>query len=170
MANDHRLTPEEVLAPVKANYVLTLDPCSNRFSIVNAHTNYILSNGQDGLRLSWHTEDVNVSWVNCPWSDIMPWALKAKHEYSSAPEDIEILFWVPCYPETQWFKVLWSVCSRVCFWHKRVNHPDPYFVPTKDKKKDTGTKWPNALVYIGSNPEKFERVFKNYGQIVIPIR
>lgn len=157
MSNDDRNTPEEVLEPVRRFFgLIELDPCSNEWSTVGARISYTIDD--DGLSRPWNEAN---GFVNPPWSNCAPFCFKGICDHIDY--GIELLYWLPCYPETGYSRALYRYASRVCFWHRRVSHPlhgDP---------ASSGSMWPTQLVYLGGRAEEFDEVFGDYGTTMMPI-
>lgn len=142
---------------------ISLDPCSNQWSIVNAETVYTLPD-QDGLSSSWDYPSI---YVNPPYgadrgrgSTIKHWLDKcatAFSEFNSA-----VLALVPVATNTgHWKDYVWGRATAVCFlYDTRLR----FLVRGKDKGK--GAPMSCAMVYWGQNFEIFERVFLKFGAVV----
>jgi hypothetical protein len=153
-SNQDRNTPEEVLDPVRQFFGgrIPLDPCPNQWSTVNPRHEC-----KDGLTEPWKWD----AFVNNPWDDSLVWAHKGLLE--RARHRIEELFWLPCYPETGYSRLLYGHASRVCFWGKRVDHP-------VHGKPGSGSMWPTQLIYLGSKVKRFEAIFSEHGTCFAPVR
>lgn len=155
MSKQDRNTPESVLDPVRSFYggVIPLDPCSNKWSRVDALRSYTVED--DGLAQSWDDD----AFINPPWGrgDIIQWARKGVAEFHAHHR--QQLFWLPCYPETRYSKLLYRHCTAVCFWGERVNHPC-------HGKLDSGSMWPTQLIYLGARFDEFCDVFGDHGTVM----
>ena len=96
---------------------ISLDPCSNKWSVVNAHTEYQLPN-TDGLCESW---DHPTIYVNPPYgadrergTTIKDWLHMCSHahkQYSS-----EVIALVPVATNTRhWKENVWGCAAAICF-------------------------------------------------------
>lgn len=142
---------------------ICLDPCSNKYSITNADTQYILPK-QNGLVETW---DFPKIYVNPPYgidkrrkTKINNWlekCAKTHQKYGS-----EILALIPVAPNTgHWKNNIFGKAEAICF----LNDTRLKFLING---KDCGTGAPMAcsMIYWGGHFKKFERVFKKYGAVV----
>ncbi len=140
-----------------------LDPCSNKFSIVNARVEYRLPK-HDGLKESW---DYATIFVNPPYgidkerrTTIKDWLAKcchASHEYKS-----EVLALIPVAANTgHWKKYVFTKAKEICFlYDTRLRF--------LENGQDVGKGAPMAcaMIYWGNDYPKFLRVFKDHGAVV----
>ncbi len=107
-----------------------LDPCSNPRSTVKAKRTCMLERGENGLLESW--EELSV-FVNPPWSDPLPFAIKAWEADS-------FCFLVKEDPTTEWWSKLTAFpCYRFSF-----NFRVP-FEPPEDVEESTN-EHPSCLI------------------------
>lgn len=112
-----------------------LDPCSNKRSTVRAATHYTLERKEDGLRLPWYGD----VFVNPPYSDILPWAMKAHHELRERNvQALGFLVNVDC--STKWWHQLTEDLDLVFMFHKRIRFEPPPGVKSSSNSK------PQALI------------------------
>ena len=142
---------------------IDLDPCSNRYSVVNAQTEYRLPES-DGLLQNWNYPTI---YVNPPYGSnrargtrIANWLQRcalAHVEYGS-----EVLALVPVATNTgHWKKYVWSVASAVCFlYDTRLR----FLVKGQDSGK--GAPMSCAMVYWGGDYQRFEDHFLKFGAVV----
>jgi hypothetical protein len=140
-----------------------LDPCSNRYSIVNASIEYSLPK-QDGLRESW---DYPTIYVNPPYgidhihgTAIRDWLRRceeANRRYSS-----EVIALVPVATNTgHWKKYIYGKAIAVCFlYDTRLR----FLVNGKDGGK--GAPMSCALIYWGNKYLHFFESFLRFGAVV----
>jgi hypothetical protein len=103
-----------------------LDPCSNEHSTVRARKTYRLDRGEDGLVLPW----VGSVYVNAPFSDIMPWAVKAGHEVRRGCG-----FLVNVDSSTAWWRELTSFLPYIFLFDRRIQFvPPPGITPSTNSK------------------------------------
>lgn len=142
---------------------ISLDPCSNAFSIVNADEEYCLPD-KDGLKESWDRPTI---YVNPPYgadrergTTIKDWLARC----SDANErfDSEVIALIPVAPNTgHWKKYIFGKASSICFlYDTRLRF--------LENGVDTGKGAPMAccLVYWGSDTARFFENFIEYGAVV----
>ena len=142
---------------------IALDPCSNEYSIVCAGTEYRLPK-HDGLRESW---DFPTIYVNPPYginkehgTSIKKWLCKchaANKEYKS-----EVLALVPVATNTgHWKNYVFGHATGVCFlFDTRLK----FLVNGEDGGK--GAPMSCAMIYWGSDFDKFRSVFGKFGAVL----
>lgn len=153
-----RNTPACVVDAVRSFRPIGLDPCSNATSIVRARVEYRLPR-RDGLELPWRgvLARNEIAFINPSWDNHPAWVEKLRRERARA------LYWCPVYPETAWAKSLFATPDpAICFWGKRVNHPNP----ANTRKLGPGSMWPTMLVGCFLPPSeraRFVRSFSGFG-------
>lgn len=158
-------TPQKYVDAVKAFFGgnISLDPCSNQFSIVDADTEYRLPE-HDGLKESW---DFPTIYVNPPYgldkergTRISNWLYRcaAAHKNHRA----EVLGLVPVASNTgHWKNYVWARATAVCFlYDTRLR----FLVDGKDEGK--GAPMSCAMVYWGKDYQRFEDGFLPFGAVV----
>lgn len=152
-ASEHWPTPSEILDLVRQVNDIGLDPCSNSKSIVNAKKEFFFPR-HDGLVESWAGHD-GLVYVNPPYGrKIKKWAEKASGESTLGTE---IIMLVPARTDTKWMHdFIFNSASAVCFWKGRI----------KFLGAQSSAPFPSAIVYWGSNVERFEEVFSTKGLVV----
>lgn len=142
---------------------IALDPCSNKWSIVKADTEYRLPD-HDGLR---HTWDFPTVYVNPPYgadrqrgTTIKDWLRRCALAFK--PHHTEVLALVPVAPNTRhWKDYVWGRATAVCFlYDTRLR----FLVEGKDEGK--GAPMACAMIYWGTDHERFEEVFMEFGAVV----
>jgi hypothetical protein len=140
-----------------------LDPCSNRYSIVNASIEYGLPKN-DGLRESW---DYPTIYVNPPYgidhahgTAIRDWLRRC--EEASRRYGSEVIALVPVATNTgHWKKYVYGKAIAVCFlYDTRLR----FLVNGKDGGK--GAPMSCALIYWGNNYPHFFESFLRFGAVV----
>jgi hypothetical protein len=140
-----------------------LDPCSNPNSIVKAKTRYTLPE-HDGLHAPWSFPTI---YVNPPYgadrergSTIKHWLKRcaAAHEVHGS----EVLALVPVATNTtHWKLYVWGAATGVAFlYDTRLK----FLVDGQDGGK--GAPMSCAMIYWGSNYDRFEQVFTRFGAVV----
>ena len=158
-------TPPKCVDAVKKVFggAISLDPCSNEWSIVNAETEYRLP-GQNGLRESW---DYPTIYVNPPYGSdkerrttIKHWLYKCAYAYKH--HGSEVLALVPVATNTShWKEYVWSLATAVCFlYDTRLR----FLVEGKDEGK--GAPMSCAMIYWNKNIDIFLEVFNEFGAVV----
>jgi hypothetical protein len=142
---------------------ITLDPCSNEWSIVNAETEYRLPQ-DDGLRKSW---DFPTIYVNPPYGSDKERGTTIKHwlykcAYAHKHHKSEVLALVPVATNTShWKQYVWGRATAVCFlYDTRLR----FLVEGKDEGK--GAPMSCAMVYWNTNIDTFLKVFNEFGAVV----
>ncbi len=142
---------------------VSLDPCSNDWSIVGAETEFSLPE-QDGLKESW---DYPTIYVNPPYGSdrergttIKHWLRKCAqaHKYYGS----EVLALIPVATNTShWKEYIWGRATAVCFlYDTRLR----FLVEGKDEGK--GAPMACAMVYWNKDIETFFEVFNDFGAVV----
>lgn len=158
-------TPKKYVEAVKKvlGSEIDLDPCSNKHSIVNARTEYMLPE-RDGLRESWNYRTI---YVNPPYgadrrrgTTIRHWLYRCAEAHKK--HEAEVLALIPVATNTaHWKKYVWSKATAVCFlYDTRLR----FLVHGKDEGK--GAPMSCAMVYWGNNYERFFEVFLRFGAVL----
>lgn len=140
--------------------VVELDPCSNKYSLVNANTKYTLPT--NGLKENWN---YNTIFVNPPYgrdienkTSIYDWVFKgleAHKNYNS-----EILYLIPTATNTKHFKdLIFKKACGICF---LADTRLKFWQEGKEDKK--GAPMACSMIYFGNNYNKFESIFSNSGK------
>ena len=158
-------TPQKYVDAVKRVFEgeIALDPCSSKYSLVNAKVEYMLPK-HDGLRESW---DHSTIYVNPPYginkkngTSIRDWlskCAKAHKMYGS-----EVLALVPVATNTRhWKNNVFGNATAICFlYDTRLK----FLV--KGKNMGKGAPMSCAMIYWGNNYDRFYDVFINNGAVV----
>ena len=158
-------TPYKYVSAIKRfwNRTISLDPCSNSYSIVGADIEYSLPE-QDGLKESW---DFPTIYVNPPYgadrnrgTTIKNWLSKcaeAHREYNS-----EVIALVPVATNTShWKTYVFGSADAICFlYDTRLRF--------LENGCDVGKGAPMAccLIYWGENINGFRNNFLKYGAVI----
>lgn len=163
--SQHWCTPQEYVIAIRSFFAgsISLDPCSNEYSIVKADTEYSLPE-TDGLVESWNYPTI---FVNPPYgkdrqrgTTIRDWLQKcseANSNYSS-----EVLALVPVATNTRhWKQYVFGVATAIAFlYDTRLR----FLVNGRDGGK--GAPMACAMVYWGCQYERFEDIFIHFGSVV----
>ena len=163
--SQHWGTPDKYVSAIRNFFGggISLDPCSNEFSIVGAATEYRLPM-HDGLKESW---DFPTIFVNPPYgldhergTAIRHWLQRchlAHENYGS-----EVLGLVPVATNTgHWKKHVFGPATAVCFlYDTRLR----FLVDGVDGGK--GAPMSCAMVYWGRNYRRFSEVFREFGAVL----
>lgn len=142
---------------------ISLDPCSNKWSIVHAETEYRLPE-KDGLKESWNYPTI---YVNPPYGSdkenrttIKHWLYKCAHAHKNYGS--EVLALVPVATNTShWKEYVWGRATAVCFlYDTRLR----FLVEGKDAGK--GAPMSCAMIYWNKDIKTFREVFIEYGAVV----
>lgn len=158
-------TPPKYVAAVKQVFggSIALDPCSNRWSIVKAMTEWSLPE-TDGLRQDWRYPTI---YVNPPYGSdrdrgtrISDWLKKCAD--AADRYDAEVIALVPVAGNTRhWKESVWARASSICFlYDTRLR----FLENGRDDGK--GAPMACAAVYWGRHREAFSRVFRHHGAVV----
>ena len=157
-------TPRKYVNAVKSLFggTIGLDPCSNEFSIVCAEVEYRLP-ANDGLKDSWRYPTI---YCNPPYgrdpirrTSILHW-LKRCAEAREAGS--EVLALVPVATNTRhWKEYVLGVATGVCF----LGDTRLKFL-LNGKEEGKGASMACAVVYWGSDYDRFEGIFKPFGFVV----
>ena len=162
MPYDHWNTPEFIVIRLKKIGRITLDPCSNKRSIVKARTNIMPPN--DGLAVPWK----GFTYVNAPFSSIRAWVHYGLIQRFGSKHLRHLVFLLPFSPETAYFKKVWSTTPMA---KGRPGQPSTVvgfpqhrfgFVDGKNaKRKKNSPMLSTALVYHGLEPKRFIHAFSD---------
>jgi len=158
-------TPPKYVDAVRKMFdgIVSLDPCSNKDSIVNAQTEYILPEN-DGLKESWNYPTI---YVNPPYgadyergTTIKDWIGKCEDAY--ATYNSEVLALIPVATNTaHWKKYVFGKAAGICFlYDTRLK----FLVNGSTDNK--GAPMACAIVYWGNNYDKFCGIFSQFGATV----
>ncbi len=140
-----------------------LDPCSNKYSVVNAKVEYLLPK-HDGLKESWNFPTI---YVNPPYgidkergTTIKGWLARCAHAYEEY--NSEVLALVPIAANTaHWKKYVFTKARAICFlYDTRLR----FLENGQDSGK--GAPMACAMIYWGDNYDKFYEVFIGHGAVV----
>jgi len=142
-------TPPEVIAVVKEAFggTIDLDPCGNRYSLVGAKKQYLLSRGEDGLDAEWHGR----VFVNPPFSNAKDWLEKA-----ACSTHAETLLLMPARVDTRSFHKFGVTANAFAFWKGRST-----FVGGK-----ASAPFPVVFLYWGGHVERFILAFEPHGFVL----
>ena len=157
-------TPHKYVEAVKHVFGggIDLDPCSNRFSVVHASTEYSLSQ-HDGLRESW---DYRHIYVNPPYgadrdrgTTIKDWFRRCWEAHRD--HESEVIALVPVATNTaHWKRWVWGAATAVCFlYDTRLR----FLVQGRDEGK--GAPMSCAMIYWGEFYDRFFDVFIKHGAV-----
>ena len=158
-------TPKKYVDAVREFFggTIHLDPCSNRYSIVNASVEYSLPK-HDGLRESWKFQTI---YVNPPYginpehgTNIKDWLRKCEEAYRLYQSEVVAL--VPVATNTgHWKKYVYGKATALCFlYDTRLR----FLVNGKDAGK--GAPMSCAMIYWGKDFERFSQIFIRFGAVV----
>lgn len=158
-------TPQKYVDAVRKvfNGAISLDPCSNEYSIVHAETEFMLP-FNDGLKEKWNYPTI---YINPPYgtdrdrgTTIKNWLAKCAlthKEYHS-----EILALVPVATNTgHWKQSVFGQACAICFlYDTRLRF--------LENGQDVGKGAPMAcaMIYWGNNYTKFYDIFMDFGAVV----
>jgi hypothetical protein len=163
--NKHYNTPPKYVALIEEFFgTIDLDPCSNKYSLINAGTKFILPT--DGLKECW--TGYKTTFINCPYgrdsenkTSIYHWVEKAYLTWLTALDPKpEFLFLIPVASNTRHFKnLIFKEFSGICF----LNDTRLKFY-SEGKELIKGAPCSCCFCYLGPNYDKFEKIFKNSGK------
>lgn len=158
-------TPKKYVDAVREVFggKIDLDPCSNKYSMVNAKTEYMLPE-KDGLRDSW---DFPTIYVNPPYGSdrergtrIRDWLARCASAYED--HGSQVLALVPVAANTShWKNFVFTKAHGICFlYDTRLR----FLENGQDAGK--GAPMACAMIYWGDHFKKFYDVFINHGAVV----
>ena len=164
--NKNWCTPPKYIKPIRDFFdsKISLDPCSNEYSITNAEVEYKLPE-HDGLNESWNFPKI---FVNPPYgrdkerrTTIKDWLYKCANAFESYGSEVIAL--IPVATNTRhWKQYVFGKASCICFlYDTRLK----FMVDGSIENK--GAPMACCLVYWGKNIQKFKQYFEEYGFIVI---
>lgn len=158
-------TPPKYVKAIKFFFggKVSLDPCSNEYSIVNAETEFMLP-VTDGLKQDWNYPTI---YVNPPYgadrergTTIKNWL--AKCAFSHKKYNSEILALVPVATNTgHWKQSIFGQARAICFLYDTR-------LKFLENGLDVGKGAPMscAMVYWGRDYNKFYKIFIDFGAVV----
>jgi hypothetical protein len=158
-------TPEKYVSAVKHVFggEIDLDPCSNKFSVVQAKVEYRLP-ARDGLKETWKFHRI---YVNPPYGSdkergtrIRDWLERCADAHENFGS--EVLALVPVATNTgHWKKYVWGAATAIAFLHdtrlKFLVDGDP---------NNKGAPMSCAMVYWGTKLSLFQQTFAKHGAVV----
>lgn len=158
-------TPEHIVNVVKDFYEgeIDLDPCSNKYSIVKAKTEFILPK-HDGLKEKWNFKRI---YVNPPYgrnrenkTSIKDWlkkCLEAKQKYNS-----EVIALIPVASNTShWKEFIFGKADMICF----LQDTRLKFMLNGEVVKK-GASMACCIVYYGDRCFEFIKNFSKLGYVL----
>lgn len=154
-------TPPKYINPIKHFFggQIDLDPCSNKFSLVNAKQNFVYP-VEDGLVQPW---EGNKIFINPPYGrsggkSLYDWFKKGLSEFN---KEKEMIFLVPVATNTKHFKdIIFKYFSSICFLSDtRLKF---YNEGIEDKK---GAPMACCLCYLGHRKNAFHETFCTFGKV-----
>ncbi len=158
-------TPLKYVKAVKSFFggSISLDPCSNEYSIVNAETEYILPKN-DGLKEDWNFPTI---YINPPYGSdrerkttIKNWLAKCALAHSKYKS--EILALIPVATNTShWKQSIFGEATAICFLYDTR-------LKFLENGLDIGKGAPMSccIVYWGNDYEKFYNLFIEHGAVI----
>jgi phage N-6-adenine-methyltransferase len=152
-------TPDEDLNVVREVLgEIDLDPASSDAAQEIIRAKAYFTKADDGLAQPWHGR----VWLNPPYAQ--PWmgqfAQKMVEEYTAGRVKAAIML-THNYTDTNWFRLLGTVCEAVCFKRGRVKFYDAtgkVAAPTQGQ----------AFFYFGPDRDLFEEKFGGHGSVWTP--
>jgi hypothetical protein len=163
--SQHWCTPCKYVNAVKEMFdgTIELDPCSNKFSIVNARVEYILPEN-NGLSHEWNFGTI---YVNPPYgadrirgTTIKDWLRKCAGSHKKY--NSEILALIPVATNTaHWKHFIFGEATAICFlYDTRLK----FIIDGDDDNK--GAPMACCMVYWGNDFEKFQSIFLKFGAVI----
>jgi phage N-6-adenine-methyltransferase len=152
--NDYWRTPKNVVDAVKEAFggQIDLDPCGAVKSLVGARKQYLLSRGEDGLKLPWEGK----IFVNPPFSTSRFWVKRAAEEVLG-DDSKELIMLLPARVDTKSFhEVIVPSVDLICFWKGRLT-----FVGAP-----ASAPFPVMFCYWGPRWDAFKDAFHSHGHTV----
>ena len=163
--SQHWGTPHKYVVAVREFFggAIDFDPCSNEYSIVQAHVECSLP-GRDGLAEFWNYPTV---YVNPPYGSdatrgtrISNWLEKC--EEANRLYGSEVLALVPVATNTgHWKRYVFGKAACICFlYDTRLR----FLVNGQEEGK--GAPMSCAMIYWGAHPDRFDFIFGPFGATV----
>ncbi len=158
-------TPQKYVNSVKEVFdgKITLDPCSSKYSIVNAEVEYLLPKN-DGLKDSWNYPTI---YVNPPYGISKSNKTSIKHwlnrcAMAHIEHGSEVIALVPVATNTgHWKRSVFTKASAICFlYDTRLKFLE------NGKNGGKGAPMACAMVYWGAHFKRFYEVFVDHGAVV----
>jgi hypothetical protein len=157
-------TPPAIVDSVRTVFggTISLDPCSNEHSLVQADKEYHLPD-HDGLRESW---DYPTIYVNPPYGSDPARGTRIAHWFARVAEAAscgsQVIALVPVAPNTRhWKEFVFPCAAAICFLYQpRVRF---YIDGTEDPK---GAPMACAVIYYGQDAHRFAEEFRSHGAVV----
>jgi len=158
-------TPLKYVEAVKKFFdgSISLDPCSNEYSIVGADEEFILPNN-DGLHMDWNYPTI---YINPPYgadrergTTIKDWLSKCAYTHKKYKS--EILGLIPVATNTNhWKKSVFGQAMAICFLYDTR-------LKFLENGLDVGKGAPMscAMIYWGTSYQKFFDIFIEFGAVV----
>jgi hypothetical protein len=151
-------TPPKYIKLIQEFFVeIDLDPCSNEFSMIPAKVKYQLP--INGLTSTWEYKNI---FVNPPYgkgegSSIYDWIKKG---YEASLNGSELLYLIPVATNTKHYKeIIFKHATGICFLEDtRLK----FWTGGEEYKK--GAPMSCAMIYFGSDYEKFNKIFSKVGK------
>lgn len=152
--NEWYTPPEYIEAAREVLGEIELDPASSKLANKTVKAKKFYTLDDDGLCQGWRGK----VWMNPPYSlDLIGEFIAKYAEHVSSKDVTEGIVLVNNATETAWFSELVSVSSAVVFPKGRIKFID------KNGKPSGAPLQGQAIVYAGSNPDKFISVFSEFG-------
>jgi ParB-like chromosome segregation protein Spo0J len=161
-SNEYYTPPKYLEAAHEVMGRIDLDPASCEAAQENVRAKNFYTVADDGLNQEWHGS----VWLNPPYgttgseSNQGIWANKLIEEYK-AGRTTEAILLTKAALGYNWFEDLWYDWP-VCFARERLS-----FIKV-DGSTDGQSKQGTALFYFGPDVEKFKRIFRRFGRIIMP--
>lgn len=158
-------TPFKYVQAIKCFFggSISLDPCSNKYSIVGAETEFMLPKN-DGLKEEWNYSTI---YMNPPYgadretgTTIKNWLAKCATTHKKY--STEILALVPVATNTgHWKKCVFGEARAICFLYDTR-------LKFLENGQDFGKGAPMAcaMIYWGNDYDKFYDIFIEYGAVI----
>jgi len=142
--------------------IIELDPCSNKYSLVKAQTEFNLL--VNGLAQEWNYKTI---FVNPPYgrnkennTSLKDWILRCQDSHKKYGSEVILL--VPASTNTKhWQNIIFQSATAICFLKEpRVK----FFNPEYDLSK--GAPMACSIVYWGKEVERFIQEFGIFGKVL----
>jgi hypothetical protein len=164
-------TLEKILAPLRAGWLIGLDPCASRYP--EHHVAAVnLDAARDGLSMPWATivrGTGGVVFTNWPYSSSPLWAEKVRQE---TEEGAPIIALCAARPGAAWYRELKQVADVVGEVRGRLTFlsgdaPDAPANKTSPKRTDSAP-FPSALIGLNVSWRRFAHVFAEVADCEVP--
>lgn len=162
-ANDRRFTPGPLIhLVVDALGPIELDPCTEPHNPTGADLFYTVDD--DGLSKDWLTHGPVTTYVNPPFSNMIPWVERA---VNAASRGSRVVVLTPIDSTTRWYALLTEYADLAAPLRKRVR----FGFPPEETQPASAASSATMLWLLGApklQQRSFARVFAAHAHLYVP--